>query len=101
MDYDFRKALAADPGSITFAGQVLSRGREDIVAYWQHEKREYALWELLLYMGKHMVPQTLTYFDLPADTVPFCAGSTITSRTSSASKSKRWPKDSSAPGLTR
>ena len=71
MDYGFRKALAADPGTITFAGQVVSRGHPDIVTYWQHEKRDYALWELLLYMGTHTVPQTLVYFDLPADTVPF------------------------------
>lgn len=47
MDYGFRKALAADLGTITFAGQVVSRGRQDIVAYWQNGKCDYALWELL------------------------------------------------------
>ncbi|QKG54855.1 hypothetical protein [Hymenobacter sp. BRD67] len=39
--------------------------------YWQREKSHYPLWELLLYMGGHTAPQTLAYFDLPADTVEF------------------------------
>ena len=71
QDYGFAKALATNPGTITFAGQVVSAGRSDIVAYWQQEKAGYRLWELLCYMGRHTVPQTLAYFDLPADTVPF------------------------------
>lgn len=70
-DHGFRKALQANPGTITFAGQVVGPSRQDIVAYWQAEKSDYVLWELLLYMGKHTIPQTLDYFDLPADTVPF------------------------------
>lgn len=44
-------------------------GRPASVAYGQHEKQNYALWAL--YKGKHTVSQTLAYFDLPADTVPF------------------------------
>ncbi|WP_223654115.1 hypothetical protein [Hymenobacter psoromatis] len=70
-DYGFRKALEADPGTMTFGGAAVGKGRKDIVPYWQAEKAHYALWELLLYMGSHTVPQTLAYFDLPADTVDF------------------------------
>ncbi|GAB3841031.1 hypothetical protein [Hymenobacter jeollabukensis] len=70
-DYGFGKALEADPGTRTFAGQVLGPGRKDVVAYWQAEKSDYPLWQLLLHMGAHTVPQTVAYFDLPADTVPF------------------------------
>ena len=70
-DYGFSKALAANPGTITFGGQVVSAGRKDVVAYWQREKAHYSLWKLLCYMGRHTVPQTLAYFDLPADTVEF------------------------------
>lgn len=39
--------------------------------YWQREKAHYRLWELLLYMGSHTVPQTVAYFDLPPDTAEF------------------------------
>jgi hypothetical protein len=70
-DYGFRKALEADPGTMTIGNIVRERGRKDIVQYWQHEKSDYRLWELLCYMGGHTVPQTLAYFDLPADTVEF------------------------------
>ena len=70
-DYGFRKALTADPGTMKFAGQIVGPGRRDIVEYWQREKSHYPLWELLLYMGSHTAPQTLAYFDLPADTVEF------------------------------
>ena len=37
----------------------------DIVPYWQREKSTYRLWELLLYMGQHTVPQTAEHFHLP------------------------------------
>ncbi|WP_400194267.1 hypothetical protein [Hymenobacter sp. B81] len=70
-DYGFRKALEANPGTMTFAGQAIGPRRRDIVSYWQAEKDHYRLWELLLYMGSHTAPQTLAYFDLPADTVAF------------------------------
>lgn len=70
-DYGLRKALEADPGTMRFGGQVVGSGREDIVEYWQREKDHYQLWELLLYVGSHTVPQTLAYFDLPADTAEF------------------------------
>lgn len=70
-DYGFRKALEADPGTMTFGGQAVGTGRRDIVEYWQREKDHYRLWELLLYMGSHTVPQTVAYFDLPADTAEF------------------------------
>ena len=70
-DHGFRKALEADPGTMQLGGVVIGPGRRDVVAYWQQEKSEYPLWELLCYMGSHTVPQTLAYFDLPADTVAF------------------------------
>lgn len=70
-DYGFRKALAADPGQMMFGEIKLGKGRKDIVEYWQREKCDYALWELLLYMGSHTVPQTAAYFDLPADVAEF------------------------------
>ena len=70
-DYGFRKALEVDPGTRKFGEITLGKGRRDIVAYWQTDKSEYRLWELLCYMGEHTIPQTLAYFDLPADTVPF------------------------------
>lgn len=70
-DYGFRKALAADPGTMMFGKQVMGKGRKDVVEYWQREKSNYVLWELLLYMGSHTVPQTLAYFDLPADGAEF------------------------------
>ncbi|AMJ64029.1 hypothetical protein [Hymenobacter sp. PAMC 26628] len=70
-DYGFRKALAANPGTMKFGGQTVGAGRKDVVEYWQREKSSYPLWELLLSMGSHTAPQTLAYFDLPADTVEF------------------------------
>lgn len=70
-DYGFRKALEANPGTMKFGDTVIGPGRKDIVTYWQQEKSHYALWELLSYMGAHTEPQTLAYFDLPADTIPF------------------------------
>ena len=46
-------------------------GRPDIGQYLRDDKSDYPLWRLLLYMGQHVVPQTLAYFQLPADTRPF------------------------------
>ena len=89
-DYGFRKALAADPGTMKFAGQTVGTGRRDIVEYWQREKSHYRLWELLLYMGSHAVPRTVTYFDLPADTAEFLHWCTTTFPTSSASRCRKW-----------
>ena len=70
-DYGFRKALEANPGQMRFGGAIVGNGRKDIVTYWQQEKDQYRLWELLLYMGSHTVPQTAAYFDLPADVAEF------------------------------
>ena len=58
-DYGFRKALLGGAGPA------------DLVAYWQREKSNYRLWELLGYMDSWAVAPTLAYFDLPADTLPF------------------------------
>jgi len=40
-DNGFRKALAADLGTMTFGGQPVARGRQDIVGYWPELKVRY------------------------------------------------------------
>jgi hypothetical protein len=71
-DKGFGLAIAQNPGTRMFKDQVLGPGRHDSVAYWKKEKGERVLWQLLLLdVGAHQRPQTLTYFGLPADTHAF------------------------------
>lgn len=75
-DRGFRRVLTANPGVITYPNvkgmeHYRQPGRPDIGQYLQKEKADSPLWQLLLNMGRHTVPQTLEYFNLPADTRPF------------------------------